>query len=143
MTAAVQLELSPVPPPKPAWAVSWGSLTDAARRQQRERWVELLTPIMRSLAKRRGVEGITASEVVSAGITAGVLWGETSFIERYPRVYAWVGPWLAQVARRGGLAPKVVSVPGGGQLQVTRRSEREASHSNRNAVYLDPEFARG
>lgn len=143
MSAAVQLELDPVPPVAPSWATSWGSLTDAARRQQRERWIELLTPIMRSLAKRRGAEGITASEVVSAGITLGVLWGEASFIERYPRVYAWVGPWLAQVARRGGLAPKVVEVPGGGQVHVQRKSERGASHRNRNGIYLDPEFASG
>jgi hypothetical protein len=122
----------------PAWTRTWGSLSFAERRRERERLAERLTPIMRALAKRRGPEGITASEVIAEAIVAGVLWGEPTFIESYPRVYAWIGPWLAQLARRGSLVPKLVELPGGGQLHVTRIAERGASHRNRNAVYLDP-----
>jgi hypothetical protein len=136
--AAVQLDLAPE---KPAWARTWGTLTERQRREQRTRWIDLLTPITIALAKRRGPEGITASEVTSEAILCGYLWGEAAFFERYPRVYAWIGPWLGQLARRGHLVPKVIPIPGG-QLQVSRKSERGASHRNRNAVYLHPEFAR-
>jgi hypothetical protein len=138
MTGAVQLDLVPQ---RPRWASTWGSLTDGERVAQRTRWVEQLSPVVHAMAVRRGVEGITASDVISEAIVLGIFWGETSFIERYPRVYAWVGPWLAHLARRGRLTPKTVANPGGRPVQVTRKSERGASHANRNAIYLAPEVA--
>lgn len=138
MSAAVQMELVPV---APLWATTWGTLTDRQRAEHRRRWIERLTPVMRQLAKRHRSEGITASEVLTEGIIAGVLWGEDAFIERYPRVYAWIGPWLSKVAREGKLVPRMIDIPGGGKVQLTRASTRDGSHSNRNAVYLDPEYA--
>lgn len=139
MTAAAQLDMLPE---SPGWARSWGSLTAQQRAGQRMRWIELMTPRVRRLAEKAGPEGITASDVISDAIVVGIFWGEAAFIERYPRVYAWVGPWLAQLARVGRLQPMLVPLSGGGQLHVTRKSERGASHRNRNAVYLLPGVGR-
>jgi hypothetical protein len=44
------------------------------------------------------------------------------------------------MARAGKLKPVLVPGPGGSQLQVTRRSERDHSHGNRGAIYLAPEL---
>jgi hypothetical protein len=51
-------------------------------------------------------------------------------------VYAWIGPWLAGLARRGVIDPKLVELPGGGRLHVSRTSDRALSHSNKGGVYV-------
>jgi hypothetical protein len=124
------------PPPTPPWAQRWGSLTDEQRKRQRERWQEQLQPLVLDLAARRGPEGITASDVISAGITAGILNGERLFLKEYPRVYAFIGPWLAQLARTGTLRPKTARLEGGGEIHVKRESSRDVSHGNANLVYV-------
>lgn len=120
----------------PGWASSWGALTDAQRLAQRERWKEQLLPIVRELAARTTPEGVTASEVLAEGCRRSLLWGERSFLTKYPRIYAWIGGWLRQLAGDGVLAAKTVDLPGGGTLAVTRESERKLSHSNKNVVYV-------
>lgn len=119
----------------------WASLTELQRKAQRERWQELLLPIVTSLAERRGPEGITASEVIGEGIVAGVLNGERVFMKANPKVYAWVGNWLRGLAHDGPLAKKLVRLEDGGSIHATRLSERAASHSNRNAIYVGKRWA--
>ena len=119
---------------RPSWAETWASLTPARQRAQRDRWAEQLLPIVRELAGRP--QGVTASEVLSAGADAGILWTERSFVSRYPRFYAWLGPWLASLAARGVLTARTVDLPEGGTLHVTRESDRVGSHGNKNGVYV-------
>lgn len=123
-------------PPPPAWTQRWASLTEDERRRQRERWQEQLLPLVRDLARRRGPEGITASEVMAEGITKGVLPGERSFLTAHPRVFSWIGAWMAQLARTGTLRAKTARIEGGGELHLKRTSERDASHSNANLIYV-------
>lgn len=125
----------------PAWAQAWGSLTDDQRAAQRERWKELLLPVVRELVVRRGPEGIIAGDVIAEGIVRGVLWGERTFLKNHPRVYAWVGQWLARLAFDGEIAEKTIALPGGGRLHVTRKSERSLSHGNPGGVFVALEFA--
>lgn len=128
-------------PSVPAWATTWSSLTDDQRKAQRERWKELLRPIVRALVRRRGPEGIIAGDVIAEGITGGILWGERSFVTKYPRVYAWVGPWLGQLAAEGVIAAKTEALASGRRIQVTRRSDRSLSHGNEGGVFVALEFA--
>jgi hypothetical protein len=127
---------APPAPATPGWTERWASLTDAERKAKRDRWQEQLRPLVLDLARRRGPEGITASEVITAGILAGVLNGERAFLTHHPRVYSWVGSWLAQLARAGALRAKTVRLEGGGEIHVKRESERDASHGNANLVYV-------
>lgn len=128
-------------PGVPAWAQSWGSLTDDQRAAQRERWKELLRPVVLELVAKRGPEGIIAGDVIAEGIVRGLLWGERTFLQDHPRVYAWVGPWLASLAAQGTIAPLTVRLPNGSTLQVTRKSERSLSHGNPGGVFVALEYA--
>lgn len=118
----------------PRWAETWGSLTDAERAAQRERWKEQLLPIVRELAA--APIGVTASEVIAAGIAQHHLWGERPFLTTYPRIYSWVGGWLAQLAETGLLAAKTAHVEGHGVIKLRRESERDLSHHNAGFIYV-------
>lgn len=120
----------------PSWVSSWGTLTTSQQFAQRERWKEQLLPRLLDLARRNGPEGIIAADVIGDGITSGVLWGERVFLKKYPRIYAWIGPWLGQLANSGTLAPVMVELPNGGRLHVTRMSERSLSKHNKGGVYV-------
>lgn len=104
------------------------------RQRDAMRLKERLLPIVRDLASRRGIEGITASEVISEAITRGILPGPAP--RTNPRRDAFMGPWLAQLARDRVLAPKLVQ-----GFHVRRKSEREASHQNEGRVYVAPDYA--
>lgn len=134
------LSLFSQPAPE-SWQTRWASLSDEERRQQRERWKQLLLPIVLELAARRGGEGITASEVQTEGMLRGVLWGERSFLTANPRVYSFIGAWLSQLANDGALVPKVYRIEGGGSVKARRESERDPSHGNSAFVYLHPREA--
>jgi len=109
-------------------------LSPAERLARRARDKERLQPVVLDLARRRGGEGIIASEVITEAITRGVFTGQESRMA--PRAYSWVGPWLAQLARRGHLVEKRIN-----GMRVRRKAERDASHANENLVYLHPEHA--
>lgn len=105
-------------------------LTSANRRADRERLKERLLPRIVELAKARGAEGFTAADVVSAAIADwGIFTGDEW--RGNQRAYAWLGPWLAALARNGTLAPLLA-----GGFHVRRRSTRERSHSNDGLVYV-------
>jgi hypothetical protein len=125
---------APPEPTVPRWAETWGSLTDAARKAQRERWKELLLPAVVELSA--APLGVTASEVIAAGIERNHLWGERAFLTKYPRIYSWVGGWLAQLAREGIVAPKTAQVEGHGRIHLRRESTRDLSHSNEGFIYV-------
>lgn len=127
---------APPAPSVPRWAETWGSLTDAERKAQRERWKELLLPAVVELSARTAPIGVTASEVLAAGIERGILWGERSFVTKYPRIYSWVGGWLAQLAKEGIVTPKTAQVEGHGRIHLRRESDRELSHSNEGFIYV-------
>jgi hypothetical protein len=112
--------------------------TPAQRKADRERLKERLLPLVLALAKRRGPEGITASEVLAEALVVGTL---TPAPSHDPRRHAWLGPWLGQLARLGILTPKMVRLPDGGTLHVTRKSVRHTSKQNAGGVYLDPAVA--
>lgn len=116
--------------PPPSWTQRWASLTDAERKAQRERWQEKLLPIVLEFVVTR--EDIIASDVISRGITDGVLNGERAFLAQHPKVYSFVGPWLGALAVAGVIGRKTVALPDGGELQLTRKSERDPSHGNKN-----------
>lgn len=124
----------PAEPSMPRWAESWGSLTDAERAAQRERWKELLLPVVRELAA--APIGVTASEVIAEGIARHHLWGERPFLTKYSRIYSWVGGWLAQLAEQGLLAAKTAHVEGHGVIKLRRESERDLSHNNSGFIYV-------
>jgi hypothetical protein len=117
----------------PGWAQTWASLTETERRAQRDRWKQQLLPLVLDLAARP--QGVTASEVLTAGAEASILWTERSFVSRYPRIYAWIGVWLAELATKDQLEARTVRLPEGGTLHVTRESSRIGSHGNRNGIY--------
>jgi hypothetical protein len=130
-----------VPAEIPGWRTRWASLSDDERRAQRERWQESLLPIVQAMASVAAGDGITASDVISRGITAGILNGERAFLHEHPRVYSFVGLWLAQLVRDGVLAPKTVTLENGGQMRVRRESDRAVSKGNVNLVYVAAEVA--
>lgn len=131
------LELfDPPAPALPRWAETWGSLTDAERKAQRERWKELLLPIVRELSARTAPVGVTWSEVTTAGIDRGILWGERSFLSKYPRIYSWGGAWLAQLAKAGELLAKTAQVEGHGTIHLRRESTRDLSNDNAGFIYV-------
>jgi hypothetical protein len=132
---------APAPEPTPAWKERWACLTDAERDAQRERWKEKLLPTVIRLAERAAGYGITASEVISVGISERTLNGERAFLTANPRVYSWVGAWLATLAANGVLSRKTVELPDGGTLQLTRKSDRKVSHANEGKIYLHPQVA--
>lgn len=124
-------------PAVPRWVESWGTLTDDERRAQRERWKELLLPIVRELSRRKGpIIGVTWSEVTAVGIERGYLWGERSFLSKYPRIYSWGGGWLSQLATQGVLAPETARVGGHGVIHLRRDAGRKVSHSNDGFIYV-------
>jgi hypothetical protein len=125
----------------PSWTERWASLTAAERDAQRERWKDALLPLVEELAEKSGPEGITASEVQTAAILAGKLNGDRVFLKNNPRVYSWLGAWLASLASGGTLVPKTLKLEGGGSIKATRASERDASHANVGYVYLHPRVA--
>ena len=108
------------------------------RKHDRERTRERLLPVVRELASKRGPEGITASDLLAEALVRGIL---TPAPGHDPRRHSWLGGWLAALARAGELAPKLVRLPDGGTLHVTRKSERYASHANANRIYLHPAVA--
>ena len=108
------------------------------RKADRDRTKERLLPVVRELAIRRGPEGITASEVLAEALVRSILPPAPA---HDPRRHSWLGGWLASLARAGELAPKMVRLPDGGTLHVTRKSERHASHRNDGRIYLDPKVA--
>lgn len=122
--------------PLHGWLMRWSSLTPAERRNQRERWQEQLLPAVLSMADVAAGEGITASDVISRGITDGILIGERPFLAAHPRVYSFVGRWLARLAVEGLLAPLTIRAERGGVLQVRRESDRKASKGNLGKVYV-------
>lgn len=130
------LELFDTTPSAPQWVTTWGTLTIEQQHAQRERWKEQLRPRVVELARKSGPEGIIAADVISDGITSGVLWGERVFLQRYPRIYAFVGPWLGKLAAGGMLEPVMVDLPNGARLHVTRMSERSLSKHNKAGVYV-------
>lgn len=109
---------------------------EAERRRIRARDQERLLPIVTALAARRGAEGITASEVITEAVLRGVLTGQETAVSQ--RALSWIGPWLAQLARRGTLAPLTRA-----GMVVRRRSDREASHGNLQVCYVAPQYAGG
>ncbi|HKW09726.1 MAG TPA: hypothetical protein VJO33_05055 [Gemmatimonadaceae bacterium] len=110
------------------------AVTPAQRRRERERLQQRLEPITLALAERRGPEGVIAADVISEAVVRGLLTGQEW--RSAPRAYSWVGPWLASLARAGKLAPKMA-----GPVHARRKSDREASHSNSQLVYVAPRFA--
>lgn len=122
--------------PLHGWVHRWASLTEDARRMERERWQERLLPVVKSMAEIAAGDGITASDVISRGITDGILIGERAFLTLHPRVYAFVGHWLHKLARDGILEQKTIAAEGGGQIRVRRRSERVVSKGNLNDVFV-------
>lgn len=125
---------APTEPAVPRWAEVWGSLTDTARKAQRERWKELLLPAVVELSARP--QGVTWSEVTTAGIDRGILWGERPFLSKYPRIYAWGGSWLAQLAKEGIIVPKTAHVEGHGTIHLRRESTRDLSNDNAGFIYV-------
>jgi hypothetical protein len=123
-------------PSAPAWVQSWGTLTVAQQHAQRERWKEQLRPRVVELARKSGPEGIIAADVISDGITSGVLWGERVFLTKYPRIYAFVGLWLAELAVGGVLEALTVRTDNGATFQVRRESTRAISKGNLGKVYV-------
>lgn len=131
--AGTMFDAEPTPP---HWTQRWASMSEEERRAQRSRWQEKLLPLVLQLAARRDPEGITASEVLSAGITTGILNGERAFISQHPRIYSWIGAWLAQLARAGTIQPKTARIEGGGEIHLKRESTRDLSHGNGNLIYV-------
>jgi hypothetical protein len=119
----------------PGWAQTWASLTETERRAQRDRWKQQLLPLVLDLAARP--QGVTASEVLTAGAEASILWTERSFVSRHPRIYSFLGGWLGQLAKQGKLAPKTARVEGHGTIHLRRDSERKLSHDNDGLIYVD------
>jgi hypothetical protein len=122
----------------PLWSVAQSSQSPVERKRDVERLKERLLPIVCDMAKRRGPEGVTASEVLAEGLVLGIL---TPAPSHDPRRYAFIGPWLAALAHLGILAPKTVKLPDGSLLHVKRKSLRHSSHANPNAIYISPELA--
>jgi hypothetical protein len=125
-----------IPAEIPGWATRWDSLTEQQREAQRSRWKALLEPHVLELARKSGPEGIIASDVLSLGVTLGILNGERLFVKRHPRIYAFLGPWLGHLAEDGKLVPKMIRLPDGSLLHVKRKSTRLVSKGNQGAVYL-------
>lgn len=123
-------------PELPRWVETWGSLTDDERKAQRERWMELLLPVVLELARRTAPIGVTWSEVTAVGIERGYLWGERSFLKKYPRIYSFGGGWLSRLATQGMLAPETARVGGHGVIHLRRDAERKISHSNDGFIYI-------
>jgi hypothetical protein len=122
----------------PLGAQSPSRQSPVERKRDRDRLKERLLPVVLELARRRGGEGITASEVLAEALVLGIV---TPAPATDPRRHAWIGPWLAVLAKGGQLAPKTVRLPDGGTLHVTRKSQRHGSHANKNDVYLHPAVA--
>lgn len=120
----------------PSWARTWGTLTLAEQRAQRARWQELLLPVVLELAQRTAPPGVTWSEVAAVGMEKAILWGEPSFLKRYPRIYSWGGAWLSLLSRQGRLAPKTHHVEGHGVVHLRRDSESPRSHHNDGLIYV-------
>jgi hypothetical protein len=74
--------------------------------------------------------------VLAAAIEGKVLWGERAFLSRYPRVYSWMGPFLAQLARAGTLKPLTITTEGHGTIHLRRESSRDLSHDNSGLIYV-------
>lgn len=119
----------------------WASLPASERRAQRERWQERLRPIVLHMARVAAGDGITASDVISRGITEGVLNGERSFLAHHPKVYSWVGHWLLKLAREGVLAPLMLVTVGGGRVHARRKSERGISKGNKPYIFVEAGIA--
>lgn len=126
----------PEEPRIPAWAETWGSLTPAQRLAQRARWKELMLPYVLELSQRTAPPGVTASEAITEGIARQHLWGEPSFLSKYPRIYSWVGSWLAQLAAQGMMTVKTARVEGHGVIKLRRESDRDLSHGNEGIIYV-------
>lgn len=140
---AVTPSLGPVPSRAPESTGSlspisqrWASLTELEREAQRDRWREQLRPHVVQLAEIAAGDGITASDVLSRGITAGILNGERSFQSAHPKVYAWIGHLLLKMSHEGELSVKKHA-----GMVVRRRSERLTSKGNLGVVYVAARFA--
>jgi hypothetical protein len=125
----------------PGWVTTWGTMTPAQQKAQRDRWKELLRPVVLELVQRRGAEGIIAGDVIAEGIVRGILWGERTFLKQYGRAYSFIGPWLAQLAAAGTIAAVTERLSNGSTIHVTRTSERSLSHRNAGGVYVAREYA--
>lgn len=126
---------------RPNWVTKWASLTEEQREQQRERWRGQLLPIVMEFCESRGPEGFTASDVISRGITDSILNGERSFLKANPRIYSFLGPWLAALSRARTIAPKVERLASGGLIHLKAKSERVGSHGNEGYRYIGRRWA--
>ncbi len=124
------------------WAQRWNSLSEAEREARRDRWRELLRPVVIEMAKIASGDGVTASEVISVGISRGILNGERSFLAAHPRVYSWIGHYLVALVHDGVLAAKLIRLEGGGSIHARRASDRAVSKGNFGKVYVLAELAR-
>lgn len=142
-----QVEKSPIVAAPPHPFARWASLSDTERKAQRERWEAQLLPIVIRIADVAAGDGITASDVMSHGITEGVLNGERAFLTANPKVYSFLGTYLVRLAYDGILAPKLLRVEGAGEdgrpatVHVSRVSQRAASHRNKQLVYVAAKYA--
>lgn len=113
MASSVQLEFAAV-------------TADERKRERLSIQGRLLYHVL-DLGKRSGAEGFTASEVQELARARGIITGEAAA----QRAYAWIGPWLAGLAKRKLIRHRLDLL---GQ-SMQRRSVRPASHGNRQDIY--------
>lgn len=102
--------------------------------EARERIQQLVYPDVLRLALSRAnaetVPGIVADDVRQLIEVRGLSLPIPSSSERQ-RVWSWVGPWLASLARKGHLCEYKLH-----GLTVKRTSKRRGAHGNQQTVYL-------
>lgn len=127
-----------------AWdgsAEGWRRLTDDDRRALRKRWSERLLPLLNAMRKAVPTgHGVTAAELIDEAMRPslcsgfGIILPATPASE--PRIYSFVGPWMASLAKSGLLSRKVARIEGGGTVQLKREALRDEAHSNAGLIYL-------
>lgn len=127
------------PPDTPGWKQRWLSLTKEQRVAQRERWKERLLPIVEEFSETRGPEGFMASDVESRALSDHIL--PDGLIAVDFRVYSFIGPWLASLAKQRKIAPKTERLANGGVIHVKGKSERDDSNGNEGYRYVGLRFA--
>lgn len=113
--------------------------TKADAQRDRERLKQRLLPVVIALANTRGPEGFTASDVIAEGMVRGILLRDA--VRLAPRLYSWVGPWLAGLAGDQVIAPKTVALVGGGSIQVSAAACRDASKCRSVKLWVAMEHA--